>query len=308
MDDDSMKNSVFISNRGAERRRSAISRSAAACVLLLALVAASGCGPSEPQFPLQNRNPRSTALVNWPVPSGEKPVDNPIWVYGTLDGKMMRYYGVDDLGTSDQDEGQEPLFRLADGAVLENVILGDPAADGVHCDGSCTLRNVWWERVGEDAATFRGKSDRDTMLIEGGGASGAMDKVFQSNRKGTMIIKNFYVEWFGKLFRSCGNCSIQGKRKVIVENVTAVAGPKTESLVGLNINYGDTVEFRGKSVMYDLLNKVPVCLRYEGNNSGAEPRKLGAGEEGENCRNLARVTVLNSYTEAGNPTHVAGAP
>ena len=33
------------------------------------------------------------------------------------------------------------------------------------------------------------------MVIIGGGASGARDKVFQSNGRGTMHIKDFYVEW-----------------------------------------------------------------------------------------------------------------
>ncbi|WP_413230240.1 pectate lyase [Kitasatospora herbaricolor] len=45
------------------------------------------------------------------------------------------------------------MLEPADGAVLQNVVLGDPAADGVHCNGSCTLKNVWWDNVGEDAAT-----------------------------------------------------------------------------------------------------------------------------------------------------------
>src|SRR5262249_14937094 len=44
---------------------------------------------------------------------------------------------------------------LGDGGVLQNVIIGAPGVDGVHCEGTCTLRNVWWEDVG---ATRRRRS------------------------------------------------------------------------------------------------------------------------------------------------------
>lgn len=241
---------------------------------------------SSANVPYHGPLPKPSPLVKWPEAAGNRGVDNPIWVTGTFDGGMKRYFGVDDLGTAGQSESQEPLFKIADGGTLQNVILGQPAADGVHCQGSCTLINVWWERVGEDAATFRGKSDTATMVIDGGGASGAQDKVFQNNGRGTMIIKNFYVEWFGKLYRSCGNCSKQTRRNVVIENVTAVAGPKTEGLVGLNVNYGDSAEFRGQNHVYDPWQRVPLCLEYEGNSNGSEPRKLGAGKPGDQCRNV----------------------
>ena len=68
---------------------------------------------------------------------------------------MKRYCCIGDGG---QSESQDPMFELANGATLQNVILGSPAGDGVHCEGTCTLRNVWWNDVGEDAATFKGTS------------------------------------------------------------------------------------------------------------------------------------------------------
>jgi hypothetical protein len=243
-----------------------------------------GCGGGDwGGYAGRNSKANTSPLVKWPTPSANHPVDLTIRVRDHFDGGMKRYYGVDELGTSSQDEEQDPIFRLDDNAVLENVILGDPAADGIHCYGSCTLRNVWWEDVGEDAATFRGLLDDDVMLVDGGGASSAADKVFQNNRRGTMIIRNFYVEWFGKLYRSCGNCSEQTQRKVIIENVTAVTGPKTECLAGVNVNYGDSVEFRGVTRFYDKFNK-PVCTRYIGNSSGLEPKKIGHGADAEHCK------------------------
>ena len=52
------------------------------------------------------------------------------------------------------------------------------------------------------------------MTIDTGGAKGATDKVFQHNGPGTMIIRNFCAQDFGKLYRSCGNCSSQYARHV----------------------------------------------------------------------------------------------
>lgn len=258
----------------------------ALCAALTGAAAAlfTGCASSGEKVVYFNRNPAKSPYVNWPTPTGEVEVDAMRRIAGHFDGKMQRFYGVEELGTSGQDEGQDPLFRLSDGAVLENVIIGDPAADGVHCYGTCTLKNVWWERVGEDAATFRGQNDRDTMTIDGGGASGALDKVFQNNGFGTMVIKNFYVEHFGKLYRSCGNCSRQSGRRVIIENVTAVVGKRSSCLVGINENYGDQALFRGRTTIYRAMKpNFPVCQKWIGNSKGLEPKKTTTDVDGHLC-------------------------
>jgi hypothetical protein len=243
------------------------------------------CSGAQDKVVYHNRHPKPSPYVNWPKPTGEIELDGTKRLSSHFDGGMKRFYGVGDLGTSGQDESQDPLFRLSDGSVLENVIIGDPAADGVHCYGSCTLRNVWWERVGEDAATFRGQVDKDVMIIDGGGASGAVDKVFQSNGFGTMVIKNFYVEHFGKLYRSCGNCSKQTGRKVVIENVTAVVGKRSSSLVGINENYGDQAIFRGLTTVYRAEKpSFPVCQKWIGNSKGLEPKKTTTDADGVLCQ------------------------
>ncbi|WP_239140819.1 pectate lyase [Actinoplanes campanulatus] len=214
----------------------------------------------------------------WPSATGEKAVTATIAVSGTLDGGNVRYFGSGDLGSDSQDESQDPIFKLADGAVLKNVILGAPAADGIHCSGSCTLINVWWENVGEDAATFKGGTSA-TYTVDGGGAKGADDKVFQHNGGGTLTIKNFQVEDFGKLYRSCGNCSAQHKRAVVVQNVVATA--PAGSLVGINTNYGDTATISKVTVVGK--KSLDICVKFTGNSSGKEPTKIGTGADGVNC-------------------------
>jgi hypothetical protein len=217
----------------------------------------------------------------FPTPTGPKPVGATIKVpAGSYDGGMKRFYGTGNLGSGGQNENQDPIFQLADGATLKNVVLGAPAADGVHCLGTCTLTNVWWEDVGEDAATFKGTSSSQTMTINGGGARKAADKVFQHNGPGTMTIRNFQVDDFGKLYRSCGNCKKQYKRHVVLENITVFSPGK--SLVGINTNYGDTARFSRITVVGDKNKKIAICDKYQGVTSG-EPKKIGTGADSTHC-------------------------
>jgi len=87
----------------------------------------------------------SVAVVTQASAATDVKVTKSIQVTGTFDGGGKRYIGSGDLGSGGQAEGQDPLFNLAGGATLRNVILGSPAADGVHCAGSCTLKNVVWQ-------------------------------------------------------------------------------------------------------------------------------------------------------------------
>jgi hypothetical protein len=49
-----------------------------------------------------------------------------------------------------EEEGEDAaVFILEAGASLSNVIIGADQAEGIHCRGTCTLTNVWWEDVCE---------------------------------------------------------------------------------------------------------------------------------------------------------------
>lgn len=224
----------------------------------------------------------ASAAASWPTPTDSKPVSKTIPVSGTYDGKLAKFYGTGDLGGSGQEEGQDPIFELADGAVLKNVIIGTPAADGVHCKGSCTLQNVWWLDVGEDAATFKGKSSSAVYTVYGGGAKNADDKVLQFNGAGKLVVTKFQVQNFGKLVRSCGNCSTQYKRSIIINDVDVTA--PGNSIAGVNSNYGDTAALRKIRIHGDSGRKIRTCTRFEGNSSGKEPKELGTGPDGTACR------------------------
>lgn len=190
-----------------------------------------------------------------------------------FDGGMKRYYGIGDGG---QGESQDPMFTVANGGTIQNVILDAPAGDGIHCEGSCTIRNVWWNDVGEDAATFKSSSSSATYLVDGGGAKSGSDKVFQHNGAGTLTIKNFQVHSSGKLYRACGNCSSSYKRHVVMDGITARS---TKVLAGINTNWGDTARFSRITVY----GSATICEKYKGVPKGDEPSKIGEGADGVNC-------------------------
>jgi hypothetical protein len=194
-----------------------------------------------------------------------------------FDGKGGRFIGTGDLGSTGQGEGQDPLFSVKAGGSIKNVILGSPAADGIHCEGSCTIDNVWWEDVGEDAITLLGSSSSNVYRITNSGAKNATDKVIQHNGGGTLYVKNFLAETFGKLYRSCGNCGDQYTRHV--EFDTIVANGSKSTLAGVNTKYKDTAKFA--NIFPDLT--MTICERYDGNDTGAEPVSQGKGADGTYC-------------------------
>jgi hypothetical protein len=215
----------------------------------------------------------------WPASVGsDKTLSATQKVSGTFDGKLTRYKsnGASGLGDGSQSESQSPLFDLSDGATLKNVIIGAPAADGIHCEGSCTLQNVWWEDVGEDAFTLKGTSSSQVANITCGGAKMADDKVLQHNGPGTLNVKEFYADTFGKLYRSCGNCDKQYTRHATFTDVVVAAG---STVAAVNKNYNDTATF----VSAFMHGSFAFCEVYDGNNTGAEPNLLTKGNDGVNC-------------------------
>lgn len=149
--------------------------------------------------------------------------------------------GVNNTASCDG-ENQKTVFEVEDGVTVKNLIIagGLPAGNGIVCLGNCTLDHVYWEDVCEDAAT--NSKDGATMTLNHVIALHASDKVFQHNAKANSktVITNSYISDFGKLWRSCGDCTNNGgPRHLILDNVK-VEGIKS-AVAGANQNYGDTV-------------------------------------------------------------------
>ncbi|KAF4452824.1 pectate lyase [Fusarium austroafricanum] len=174
-----------------------------------------------------------------------------------------------------QKEGgsSDAVFILEKGATLSNVRIGPNQIEGVHCKGGCTLNNVVWDKVCEDAFTIKEQDAGETTTINGGGATGAEDKVIQHNGGGTVIIKDFKVSNFGKLYRSCGNCKSMPARHVEVSGGSASGG---KVLVGINPNMGDTAKISGIQVT-DVKKQ---CVTFKGVTDGSEPKEVGTCDSG----------------------------
>ncbi len=174
--------------------------------------------------------------------------------------------GVNNTSDCDDGEGQVTVFEVEDGVTVRNLIIagGLSAGNGIVCKGSCTLEYVYWEDVCEDAAT--NSKDGATMILDHVIALHASDKVFQHNAKAgsTTIVRNSYVSDFGKLWRSCGDCTSNGgPRNLVIENVR-VEGVNT-AVAGANQNYGDTVTITDLFVKggYSSGNDRPrICTEY----------------------------------------------
>jgi pectate lyase C len=135
------------------------------------------------------------------------PVTNTVVVRATIevtntvfDGNCTRYIAGPELGDGSQDEGQKPIFRVTNG-MLRNVVLGAPAADGVHTYGNVRVENFHAQDVGEDLLTVK---ESGTVTVDGGSAFNADDKIFQINAASTFTVRNFIASNGGKLIRQNG--------------------------------------------------------------------------------------------------------
>ncbi|CAE6439078.1 unnamed protein product [Rhizoctonia solani] len=245
-------------------------------ITVVAFSAQTAVAAPSPSVGFDNALVKRAASCTFPSPPKTSSLSAPMAVKGTFDGGNVRY----DRGKgacSGQKEGgdKDAVFLLENGATLRNVVIGADQAEGVHCKGSCTIENVWFEDVCEDAITIRQTSG--TTTITGGGAKGASDKVVQHNGGGTVNISSYCVQDFGKLYRACGNCKTQYKRTVNISDVIAKNG---SLLAGVNSNYGDVATI--KNVQATSVKS--MCDTFEGNNSGKEPPKLTSNKSNSSCK------------------------
>ncbi|KAH4939390.1 pectate lyase [Parastagonospora nodorum] len=211
-----------------------------------------------------------------PASKGNVALKAPQTVSGTFDGGMKTYgRGVSCTGQTEGGD-KDAVFIVENGGTLKNAIIGKDQIEGVHCKGACTIENVWWVDVCEDALSLKGNGD---ATIRGGGAQAASDKVIQQNGQGTVTIDGFQVSDFGKLYRACGNCKNSVSRSVVVKNVKAVNG---KTLVGINPNFGGTATITGTCAT----SVKTICEEFKGTTPGNEPQSVSKGPSA-NCKYTA---------------------
>jgi hypothetical protein len=177
----------------------------------------------------------SCKIPTWPTAVGSTVnISGTKQVSGTYDGKMALHEGnLNDCTTGDQ-SSTTPIMEVADGGTVKNVIFGSHIGDGIHCDGTCTLDNVWFPFICDDAVTMLGGSGK-TMTLTNSGFKNARDKTIQHNGDGSMVvIDNVFANVAGKLYRSCGQgCSSSAKRTAKISNVIAIG---VDQVAGVSTN------------------------------------------------------------------------
>ncbi len=161
----------------------------------------------------------------------------------TFDGEGKRYVAnPDTLGDGGQAENQKSVFLIEDGATIKNVVLGHPAADGIHTYGDAVIQNVVWEDIGEDALTVKASGN---VIIRGGMAQHGYDKMFQINAPSNVEIYNFTALDAGKMVRQVGgstfHVSLKIEGSVIKEMNEAIfrTDSTTSSVIMANTRYSD---------------------------------------------------------------------
>ncbi|KAE9069048.1 hypothetical protein PF010_g26809, partial [Phytophthora fragariae] len=215
----------------------------------------------------------------WPTSTGSVKFTAPhvIKAGEVFDGKMQTFDRSDITCTGGEGQKDTAVFLVEAGGTLKNAIIGKNQKEGVHCDDhDCTIENVWWDDVCEDALSVKGGTASSVTTVTNCGARSASDKVVQHNGYGTVSIDGFYAEEFGKLYRSCGDIP----RTVTVKNVYAV-NPLV-SVVTVNKNYGDKATLSNIRIKTSNGNSdVKVCQWSQG---GSTPSNLGDGPSGTLCQ------------------------
>jgi len=125
---------------------------------------------------------------------------------GTYDGGCKTFNPSGALGDGSQEEGQDPAFRVENGATLRNAILGNNGVDGVHFYNGGNLQNFRWTNVGEDAYTVKSSG---TVTISGVTGFNGEDKFGQINAASTVNISNCIVDNMAKFVRQNGGTTFK---------------------------------------------------------------------------------------------------
>ena len=218
----------------------------------------------------------------WPSSTGTVQKSEHITVKAgeVFDGKMQMFERSNVRCSGGEGQLTEAVFVVEAGGTLKNAIIGKNQKEGVHCiDNDCTIENVWWNDVCEDALSIKGGSAHSVTTLTNCGARHASDKVVQHNGYGTVKIKGFFVQNFGKLYRSCGTCG-NIRRTVTVEDVYAV--DPLVSIVTVNKNYGDQATLSNIHIKTtNGRNDAAVCEWTQGN---LRPSNLGEGPLNTLCQ------------------------
>ncbi|MBF4619490.1 pectate lyase [Clavibacter sp. VKM Ac-2873] len=227
--------------------------------------------PPASAAPLPDRGSSITEMPEFPKPTSVRPARSTPYIVPA--GQTVDFgYAELNGSTTGRSEFQQPVILVKPGGTVKNVIIGRLAADGIHCEASCTIENMWSPDVGEDAVTLLdGSPDSSVVTIRGGGVAHAYDKVVQLDGAGTARISHFAASDIGSLVRSCGDCAHQYPRHIVVSDVFITGG--RYKVAGVNQNFGDTAKIDHVTIRG---NRMQICDRTVGGR-GAPAKEVSGG-------------------------------
>jgi hypothetical protein len=233
----------------------------------------------------------SCKILPWPTAKGSTITINGTKSVTNYDGGGALHEGnLNDCTLGDQ-KSTNAIIEVANGGSVKNVIFGKNIGDGIHCLGSCTIDNVWFPYICDDAITIN-KDDTASAAstISNSGFKGARDKTIQHNGgDSTLSISNVYVEVAGKLYRSCGKgsgCTAGAKHTVTVSNVVAIG---VSQVVGVNTTDVATLS---NICAY----RTPtLCSTYVSNGSSESDATTGANGTNEGPSPSCKYTAADTH-------------
>jgi hypothetical protein len=234
--------------------------------------------------------------ITWPQSTGSRSLGGGMSVTNHDGGMQIHNGTLNNCANGDQDS-TTPLITVQNGGSVRNVIMGNNVGDGIHCLGSCTIENVWFPYVCDDAITILGSG---TVTIRNSGFKNARDKTIQHNGSATVTLDNIYVETAGKLYRSCGEgCESSAARTATIQNVVAVG---VDQVAGISTN--DRVTLRNICTY----RTFSICSMYDPGTSDETENGVNQSNEGPstNCiftaadthAMLSRVTGIPFTTQS----------
>jgi pectate lyase len=184
----------------------------------------------------------------------------------------------------EQSETQPNILTVLEGGHVKNLRINRLAADGIHCKGNCTLENIVWEDVCEDAATMEG-GPGTVMTIIGGSAANAEDKVFQHNGHGSTIrIRGFTTfNSIGRFWQSCGDCLNNGGPRYLDLDGATINGPVTSDVARVNRNFNDKATIRNLRINDYVSGRPRICTDAIGVQPGGSGQTFGEQWETAYC-------------------------
>ena len=225
-------------------------------------------------------------MPTWPTASGSVTISGTMSVTN-YDGQMRTVQGNLDNCSNAGQSSTNAIFEVADGGSVSNVIFGTSIGDGIHCLGTCTIENVWFPYICDDAITMLGGSGK-TMTVRNAGFKGARDKVVQHNGNGSTVILDEHLrrdrgQAVPVLRRGLGCGSASAVRTVNATNIYAIG---VGQVIGVSSNDKATL----KNIC--AYRTPQVCHVYQPGSDADAP--VGANSVGEgpsaNCVYTAAET------------------